>query len=560
MPNITGSITAQKKRYINDFAIDSSVSSNNTITLNTGFPFVQVGENWSLSGWYCHKIDNGNPYVITNRQNGGSFNGWAIRLTNFTTYKTFTFLTDTSTGQTNYVFSSTDQLPKSARFGWIHFVFNYNSTTREMSLFADSKFVSSQVIAADEFQNPASECLFFAFWGGAVQTKAINKDYALFNRELTQREITYIYEVGVLPSSTHEAVQFHLPLNHVALIDGTDRLMLDVIENYNYAKTVNLSAKHGVMSGWTDDELGLNTGTSTFTAYADFYTKTNGQNFSGGGDAITYKGEELRYYGLQFDSVSGHNLTIQGLNTAKTNGYTFLVAVANKTNAAWTSGQANIFSHVGTEGSNRQFQIENSISGLGKALRTVFPSGSTTSNLISSAANDFDNSKIQFASFALSPNQDYYLTYELNGNTRAYAQSTFNTNVTQSTSDISVSNPLSFGFNEITNAVTKIGYDGTDSLDGVLCYFAIVEGLEDQATIKRQFNNGLLSNPSDFERLGLNLAFFADLNNPFDDAGTIKIPDLGDNNLTVIADSDLDSTWSTLSGVQSSQVELKTLL
>jgi len=559
MPNITGSITAQKKRYNNDFYLLRGSQNLPIVVADTTLSEINNNSDWSIS--FSFIIENSGTFRYIAHCRGTE--GWAIRVTPSTTFLNIYFQTNNS-AQTRYLYTVNN-----AKFDTLNsYVFVFDSTTKNLSLFCDSNLIDTQTITTPPFQNNGVAIansvdgkldLFRPSYTTNSDLEGGIKDFATFNKQLTQREINHIYEVGVLPSSTHEAVQFHLPLNNVVLVDGTDRLMLDVIENYNYAKTVNLTPNHGVATGWTDDELGLNTGTSTFTAYADFYTKVAGQNFSGGGDAITYKGEELRYYGLQFDSSSGHNLTIQGLNTAKTNGYTFLVAVANKNNAAWTSGQANIFSHIGTEGSSRQFEIEGSASNTGKALRIVFPSGSSTAGLDSYADNDFDNSKIQFASFALSPNQDYYLTYLRSSQTRGYGQASFNTNVNQSNS-VNTSFPLSFGFNEITTPTTKIGYNGTDSLDGILCYFAIVEGLEDQAIIKRQFNNGLLSNPSDFERLGLNLAFFADLNNPFDDAGTIKIPDLGDNNLTVIADSDLDSTWSTLAGVQSSQVELKTLL
>lgn len=558
MPNITGSITAQKKRYNNDFGLNVKDQVGNNVIAPFGYPnIVDETFDFSLSFSICADFVGNDLKLIWQNTDLNATNNCILVFIQFVGGEYYIRLLF-RTSNTNFFYDSVN-IKYGAENTRKQITLCYISSTNSCKIYSDG-VLKDEILRTNTgtFANTDVGSLIGNV-GSSLLGGFTLKDLCLFNRELTQTEITYIYEVGVLPSSTHESVQFHLPLNHVALIDGTDRLMLDVIENYNYAKTVNLSAKHGVMSGWTDDELGLNTGTSTFTAYSDFYTKVTGQNFSGGGDAITYKGEELRYYGLQFDSSSGHNLTIQGLNTAKTNGYTFLVAVANKTNAAWTSGQANIFSHIGTEGSSRQFQIEGSASNTGKALRIVFPSGSSTAGLDSYADNDFDNSKIQFASFALSPNQDYYLTYLRSSQTRGYGQASFNTNVNQSNS-VNTSFPLSFGFNEITTPTTKIGYNGTDSLDGILCYFAIVEGLEDQAIIKRQFNNGLLSNPSDFERLGLNLAFFADLNNPFDDAGTIKIPDLGDNNLTVIADSDLDSTWSTLAGVQSSQVELKTLL
>ncbi len=337
-----------------------------------------------------------------------------------------------------------------------------------------------------------------------------------------------------------------------------DVVQIDTIQNYNYSKAgANLTASNAVMMNYTADEIGLNP-SSNFLAYTDFYSINPGFGFSGGVDSIFFKSNELRYYGLKFDSISGHYLDIQGLNNSKTKGYTFLIAVANKNNSNWVVGQDNFFSHIGTEGNSRKFEI-NASSGVSKTLRTVFPSGGSTSGLSAFTDNDFDNSKIQFVSFTLSPNQNYVLPYERLGQTRAYGEASFNTNVNQNNS-INLSNPLSFGFDEITSPITRIGYNGSDSLNGVLCYFAIIEGLADNDTITQQFNNGFLANPNDFERQGLKLSFFADLNNPFDDAGTIKIPDLGNNTLTVTVNSEFDASWDNLLGVQNSRVELKSLL
>ncbi len=83
---------------------------------------------------------------------------------------------------------------------------------------------------------------------GSDSLNGVLSNFCIFNRSLTQKEISFIHvNGGILPKSVHEAVVAHYPLQ-TAYFDGVNNMTPDVVEQYNYAKP-NYSVP--ALSTWT---------------------------------------------------------------------------------------------------------------------------------------------------------------------------------------------------------------------------------------------------------------------------------------------------------------------
>ena len=83
---------------------------------------------------------------------------------------------------------------------------------------------------------------------------------------------------------------------------------------------------------------------------------------------------------------------------------------------------------------------------------------------------------------------------------------------------------------------------GTRHLQGYMAYFAFFKGILSQKEMLEACNNTLLKNPSIQLQRKYSFELFIDFNNPFDDAGTLKFPDLSPNAHDVIAEGYTDLT------------------
>lgn len=81
-----------------------------------------------------------------------------------------------------------------------------------------------------------------------------------------------------------------------------------------------------------------------------------------------------------------------------------------------------------------------------------------------------------------------------------------------------------------------IGRDRTFSnrcIKGHIAYVLIVKGVIDQKDIIKLYNNSLFINPTIEMQKKYQIELFIDFNNPFDDEGTLRFPDLSPNNYEI---------------------------
>lgn len=97
-------------------------------------------------------------------------------------------------------------------------------------------------------------------------------------------------------------------------------------------------------------------------------------------------------------------------------------------------------------------------------------------------------------------------------------------------------------------------YVGQYRFKGLIMYMAIFKGEVSEKEMKILRNNGLLKNPSIQLQNKYSLELFIDFNNPFDDAGTLKFPDLSPNAHDVIAEG-----YTDLATLQSNLVDIDSL-
>jgi len=100
------------------------------------------------------------------------------------------------------------------------------------------------------------------------------------------------------------------------------------------------------------------------------------------------------------------------------------------------------------------------------------------------------------------------------------------------------------------------GNAGASPLDCVLTYFAMFEGILNDAEVKPYFNNGVFSNVSDLSQTTKStLIAAADFNNPFDDLGILKVPDLSSNNEQILVNG-----FANITDLENAKVEILSLI
>ena len=116
------------------------------------------------------------------------------------------------------------------------------------------------------------------------------------------------------------------------------------------------------------------------------------------------------------------------------------------------------------------------------------------------------------------------------------------------------SNPI-VGYNEISDDL-EIGGDSSLSRygDKDIFYLAIFKGVLSNDEVQRFVNSTFVRNPSLEIQNKYDLQLFIDFNNPFDDLGTLKFPDLSPNNHIVEA-----VNWTNITDLQNSLVDIDSL-
>ena len=90
--------------------------------------------------------------------------------------------------------------------------------------------------------------------------------------------------------------------------------------------------------------------------------------------------------------------------------------------------------------------------------------------------------------------------------------------------------PLAYTFDELPNGIYIGSRKSSRYFNGVIAYLACWKGVFTPEEIKYCYNNGLFNNPSTQLLDKYSLELFVDFQNPFNDGGTIKLPDLSPNN------------------------------
>ena len=281
------------------------------------------------------------------------------------------------------------------------------------------------------------------------------------------------------------------------------------------------------------DELGLNAGTSTFTVYRDFYTKNNSENFSGGGDSINYKSKELRKYGIRLDGTQ--YFSILNLNQFDINkGLTILVGIADID----LTGSSKEFIHLTDSNTNRVITFEyDDIS-----TNVLFKSGDVTQDTQSIAV---DKTASNFAVYRVSQDVNKYSNGGL-----------FRKSSNINTGENTLTNQSLNRTDATYNIYLGSGNGGSSPLNCVITYFALFEGILNDAEIKAYFNNGIFSNVADLSQTTKStLIVAADFNNPFDDLGVLKIPDLSLNNQEILVNG-----FANITDLENAKEEILTLI
>jgi len=322
--------------------------------------------------------------------------------------------------------------------------------------------------------------------------------------------------------------------------------ILDVSSNYDYAKLTPVIPKHGTLLGWDNDELGLNIGTSTFTAYADFYTKIAGANFSGGGDSVIYKGKELRKYGLKFNGIDQY-LSVP-FTLAKDKGYTIEIAFTMPTNVAFASTQPILSKR---DGATNYIEVLGDSTKKTLSLKYIDTGVEVGAGNVNTAQ---DISKMQYSVMRVSPVQNVYLKESIATYEKVYANNQIQcvqwNSVTGQTEGINPFDEITVGFDDITGNL-NIGYDGTNYFGGTLFAVRIWEGLLDVGENQINRNNGLLRNANDVTYSSKsNLKIDIDFNNPFDSGG-LKLNDTSPNAAVLDAFG-----WANLAAIEAAREEI----
>ena len=546
----SGSIVYNRARLNDDFALSANGINQH---VNTDFTHQHITDlvDWSISFFINNtKAVTGATAFFDSR--GGitssSTDGIDIILIEFATYYTIRFRTGDGSGTRDYSFSGKN-IPKNTLK---YITINFDASTRDLILYVDAVKAQTINIGLNVIGNSSvTYSRFFYYYGSlasfpGVFFKGLCRDYATFERQLTSQEMTEFHRSEILPESTYDSCVFHMPFNNVAYDNGADKIIVDVVSNYDLSKVSPVTPKNGRAVSYSDDELGLNIGTSTFTAYGDVYTGVLGANFTGGGEFVNYKGIELRKYGLKFNGIDQY-LSVP-FTLAKDKGYTIEIAFTMPTNVAFASTQPILSKR---DGATNYIEVLGDSTKKTLSLKYIDTGVEVGVGNVNTAQ---DISKMQYSVMRVSPIQNVYLKESIATYEKVYANNQIQcvqwNAVTGATEGINPFDEITVGFDDITGNL-NIGYDGTNYFGGTLFAVRIWEGLLDVGENQINRNNGLLRNANDVTYSSKsNLKLDIDFNNPFDSGG-LKLNDTSPNAAVLDAFG-----WANLAAIEAAKEEI----
>ena len=273
--------------------------------------------------------------------------------------------------------------------------------------------------------------------------------------------------------------------------------------------------------------------------------RTEGFNLN---DVIDSNGFQTRKYGLTFNSASSQYLEVENFVPTKEEGYTVICAVAQKTDTSFPSFEM-IFSKF--ESVTKFYEIRGDSGD--KFYGVINP---YESNVISRNLDGFEDSDLR---------NPLFIVNRLKGDDpllETYSPNTASTDVSVNgkrfPADINTSLVTTVGFDEISGGLVIGGRSpggSSFSCNGHIVYLAVFKGVLNDHEIKELYNNGNFANPSTTLREKYELVLYPDFNNPYDDGGTLKIPDLSDSNHTIIAEG-----WANIGALETARIEISSLL
>ena len=387
-------------------------------------------------------------------------------------------------------------------------------------------------------------------------TQVIASETVQFNKELVivitvDNNFIKQYINGVEVDSTVTANGYLIPKHFSSLLNGNQFYYRGL---YNSILTEN-----EIRTAYHDNENWISLNPVGF--YGNQFTSTGAIDLSNNiGEAIfadsawvdsnlkftDLSGYQPRKYGLTFNSASTQYLTITDFNPTKEEGYTVLAGFAGKT----TTPDAffnTIFTKRNLANTTNRFGLSTISNSTDIAIVAMTTDGHEM-------IHDGSFKDVAFYSVLMSQEKeikDYewssgqYMTGSYNTSKRIYLRD-----------DNPIVNPDLQGFDELDGECAIGRLDGTSRpLNNHLLYLAVFKGLLNNHEIKELYNNGNFSNPSITLREKYELVLYPDFNNPYDDGGTLKIPDLSDSNHDITAFG-----WTDLSALETARIEISSLL
>ncbi|HEY8936700.1 MAG TPA: hypothetical protein VIM65_15835 [Cyclobacteriaceae bacterium] len=327
---------------------------------------------------------------------------------------------------------------------------------------------------------------------------------SFYNIVPTDKQLEELHTTNVIPSSLHANVIAHYPLNHNMGLKA-----FDIVGQYNYAKITPLTAYHGDLINYTNDEVGI-TNPLIQTAWQNIYT-----NQPASMEEHTSLLESTK--ALKFVQANSHYLSVADFNPTKEKGYTYLIQFALN--------------------ADRVFQVGKDDPLLAKMV-------------------DSDFSRLKYLAGENGTKNYYWVDFANSAASLVRRNSSLNTDLSKPTLAVCVDADTFYGFDKEAysgfNFVDRIfnpmqGWDeipgnpdlfigriGTTSryLDGYISFVGIWKGVLKSYQVANIINNGFISNAS--SEIMADCQLYLCFDEIINDAGVYKIKDWSPLNRTVV--------------------------
>lgn len=292
-----------------------------------------------------------------------------------------------------------------------------------------------------------------------------------------------------------------------------ERLAFDVVDQYNYAKVTPLKANHGVLINYTDEELGI-ADISQQTGVKDFYDKVKFQD-------VQFQAPVQAKIEDNIEIAGGFAPRVKALTFNGTSQY-ILIPTFLGSGAVSSVGNTIIFGikkHADTF-KNYETIVDGTIGNPHNSIGTRLQA-------YNRASYYFDKAKLSDVNMVTVLDGDTSIM-PTNGKSNIWLNGTRVDTYENGNIGLDFSGLASLKLCRNANFTNR-------GLEGQLLYFAWFQGILPKKYLLELTNNTLLKNPSLELQRKYSLELFIDFNNPFDDAGTLKFPDLSKNAHDVIA-------------------------